>query len=162
MSFVPLEDILASYDILLESEFFVENEQILSPLIDYFEDTWIGRLRRGRRKVPSFKHNLWNNFQVTAESHRRTNNSIEGWHNRLSVLVGAHHPTVWKLIEKLQLEQSTTEFKLTQLVAGTPSQPKRRKYKDLDKRLLTVVEKYGTIPILEYLEGIAHNICLNV
>ena len=53
-------------------------------------------------------------------------------------------------------------MKLNQLVAGTPAPLSRRKYRDLDKRLLKVVETYDQVPVSEYLLGIAHNTKLQV
>jgi hypothetical protein len=42
--------------------------------------------------------------QVTLDDQPHTNNISEGWSNTFSSLVGEQHPSVWKLIETLQLE----------------------------------------------------------
>ncbi|KAF0773771.1 Uncharacterized protein FWK35_00000036 [Aphis craccivora] len=48
---------------LLENEFNTKNEELLSPLISYFECTWIGRLdKRGKRRSPLFSIDIWNCF----------------------------------------------------------------------------------------------------
>ena len=49
LAFLPVHDIVMAFDILLESDFFVENEQLLSPIINYFEDVWVGRSQRAMR-----------------------------------------------------------------------------------------------------------------
>ena len=53
-------------------------------------------------------------------------------------------------------------MKINQLTAGTPSQPPRKKYRDLEDRLLKVVEDYGNIPLSDYLLGISQNIAFYV
>ena len=92
----------------------------------------------------------------------RTNNSIEGWNRRFSSLVGADHPSLWKLIDKLKQEQSYTEFRLNQAAAGAPNKAKRIKYRDLDARLSNIVSKFGTISLTDYLTGVAFNVSFHV
>jgi len=162
LAFVPTPAVTSSFNVLMNTAFFEGNEVMLRPLTDYFEDTWIGRPRRGRRRAPSFPHDLWNCYQATADGLARTNNAVEGWHRRFSALLGADHPTIWRFINAIKEEQSVTEMKLNQLVAGTPAPLSRRKYRDLDKRLLKVVETYDQVPVSEYLLGIAHNTKLQV
>jgi hypothetical protein len=91
-----------------------------------------------------------------------TNNSVEGWHKRFSSLLAGTHPTIWRFIDAIKDEQSVTEMKIGQLVAGTPSQPRRRKYRDLDKRLLSIVEDFENRSVSEYLLGIANNVKFQV
>jgi len=158
IAFVPTSDVVSSYDILMNTSFFEDNERLLQPLVDYYEDTWIGRPRRGGRRPPLFPHALWNCFQTTAVRNSRTNNSVEGWNRRFNSIVGMKHPTIWKFIEKLKEEQSFNEMKLNQLIAGTPAQPRKRKYRDLEDRLLKIVEDYGNLTVSDYLLGIAHNV----
>jgi len=55
-------------------------------------------------------------------------------------------------------EQSVVEKKVNQIAAGTPSHPRRKKYRDLDERLLTIVEGYGKSTVSEFLLGLAHKI----
>lgn len=48
---VPKDDATSSYSILIESNYYTENEEILERFFDYFENTWLGKLdRRKRRK----------------------------------------------------------------------------------------------------------------
>ena len=56
----------------------------LQCVVDYFEDTWIGRpYRNNRRRASLLKHELWNCF--------------EGWHNSFEHQLSACHPSIWKL-----------------------------------------------------------------
>ena len=165
LAFVPVDDVLKSFELLTETEFFVENETLLQPFMDYFEDNWIGRpqsRRRQTRRKPTFDVNLWNTFAATTEDSARTNNSVEGWHRRFVALIGSHHPSLWKFIEKLKEEHAHTTFLLNQATAGTPPPQKRRKYRDLDQRLLNVVQNFGNISLNEYLTGISCNLSYNV
>lgn len=158
IAFVPVDQVTATFDILMNSPFFEANDHLLRPLIDYFEDIWIGRPRRGGRRAPMFPHSLWNCYRTTVLQNSRTNNSVEGWNRRLNTLVGMSHPTIWKLIDKLKAEQSVTEMKINQLIAGTPSQPRRKKYRDLEDRLLSLTQNFNDTSTEDYLLGIAQNI----
>ena len=58
-------------------------EQFAGNVIDYFEDTYIGRLRPGgHRRAPLFDLALWNMYEQTIGDLPRTNNAVEGWHRR--------------------------------------------------------------------------------
>jgi len=54
LSFVPEEDVENAWNELLDSEFYLLNEEILTHLTNYFEDMWIGLDRRNRRKPALF------------------------------------------------------------------------------------------------------------
>lgn len=59
--------------------FSVEHEELLLPLTDYFEETWIGRpTRRNLRRPPMFSLKLWNQYESTIKGFPKTNNNIEG------------------------------------------------------------------------------------
>ena len=74
-------------------------------IIDYFEDTYIGRFRRkAPRRTPLFPQALWNMFHRTFNEIARLNNSIEGWQRSFQATVGASHPSFWKFVEKLKQE----------------------------------------------------------
>jgi len=40
--FVPINDVEKAFEELLDSEYYKENEDFLQPIVDYFEDTWVG------------------------------------------------------------------------------------------------------------------------
>ncbi|XP_025202054.1 uncharacterized protein LOC112599382 [Melanaphis sacchari] len=55
LAFVLADTIIEAFESLLESTYYIENEEMLSPLITYFEETWIGLLdRRGNRRPSLF------------------------------------------------------------------------------------------------------------
>lgn len=47
LTLIPILDVEGKCDELIMSQhFFVENEELLLPLTDFFEETWIGRPNR--------------------------------------------------------------------------------------------------------------------
>ncbi|KAF0749458.1 MULE domain-containing protein [Aphis craccivora] len=130
LAFVPVDNVISAFEELINSDYYVENEENLQTVVDYFEDTWIGRLTRGGSP--------------------RTNNAVEGWHRAFNSALGANHITVWKFINMLKREQGLQKAKMEQQIAGVPQQKKRRKYKDLDERLVAVGYFCGDILVWGY------------
>lgn len=128
------------------------------PIFDYFEDTYIGRpRRRGPRHPPMFSIDMWNVHDRVLTDAAKSNNSCEGWHHAFQNVVGACYPNLWRLIEALKKEQSLVQADVTRLLGGQAPAPKRRKYKDLQKRIKTIVTQYndGGRGLLETMEGLA-------
>jgi hypothetical protein len=79
VAFVPLCDVVKIFEELIDSEYFIENSDVVTPIVNYFEDNWIRRLsRRNQRQNPLFPHSLWNCYESTLEDLPKTNNSVEG------------------------------------------------------------------------------------
>ena len=152
-AFVPEKDVITSFETLIDVEYPDRAEAI----IDYFEDNFIGmKDRRGVRKSPSFPVALWNVSQRLADALPRTNNSVEGWHNGFQRTLMCSHPSVWKLIEKLQ-EERLQKFATTQLLAGQTC-PTKKVYRISNDRIATIVKDYHNRTTLDYLRNIAHNL----
>ena len=163
LAFVPTVDVIKVFEEILESQFYIDNAEEVRDLINYFEDTWIGRpARRGGRSAPIFPVALWNVHDQVVEDLPRTNNSVEGWHRGFSQLLGAYHPTIWKFIDGLKKEQSLNELKLEQFNAGQQPPPRKKKYRDVAERIKTLVSEYGKRSNVDYIRGIAHNLSLQV
>ena len=87
LAYVPEAEVIPSFE-NLDSQYYTENEGFLQPLINYFEDIWIGRMdRRNRRCQPLFPISLWNCHEAAKSGLLRTNNSIEGWHRGFNQLI---------------------------------------------------------------------------
>lgn len=86
LSFVPVDDVLHAFDEL--SGFAMDEAQVI---LDYLETNYIGELRRGRRLPPRFPHEMWNSNVRVQENLPRTNNDLEGWHNRFSGFFSGKH-----------------------------------------------------------------------
>ena len=145
-----------------------------APIVDYFDSTYVsGSFRRiagqnqlqmrMRRIPPTFAPALWNVHQITVNGDARTNNVMEGWNHKLRHLVGHQHPTVWKLIKCLQMEQAYTETILAQLDVGhiPPRMRTRRIYLRLQLRLQRLCMDFvgGERDIPNFLRSVA--ICLS-
>jgi len=72
--------------------------------------------------------------------------------------MGVNHPSLWFFITCLQKVQSGREFYYSQLEAGNSPPKKFKKYIDVDKRILKIVQNYEQSGILSFLRGIAQNI----
>jgi len=61
---------------------------------------------------------------------------------------------------QLYKEQDLGRLKMEKLLAGEDPPSKRERYRDLDERLLTVVNDYENRDFISYLRGCCHNITL--
>jgi len=111
LSFVPPDDVAECFDKL-------NRPDELAPVYDYWEDNYIGRLRRHRRSAPSFPIALWNMRSCVTDGLPRTNNSVEGWHHAFQSSVACHRPNIYKLIEHIQTEQDHTEQQIARFISG--------------------------------------------
>ena len=140
LAFLPPNQVLAGFDELMYS------------LDDGFR-------QRGRRRGVVFPIPLWNVYDRIHEDLPRTNNSVEGWHNAFNLRVGVSHPTVRKLVEKIQKEQADNELLLQQVRAGAHVRAPKRIYRQLDGRLVDIVEHidhyHNNVTFLRF---IAHNL----
>lgn len=130
------------------------------PVVNYFEDNFIGRPdRRGNRRNPLFPLTLWNINQRVVEALPRTNNSVEGWHCGFQSSLQCSHPTLWKLLDQLIRENELHRLTVVQLMAGQTYKPKRV-YRITNERIVNVVADYNNRTTVEFLRGIAHNLQL--
>ena len=73
LSFVPVQDTIAAFDRL--SQHCGNAEQ---PILNYFENTFVGEVRGGQRFLPMFPRVLWNVSSRVQNNLHRTNNYLEG------------------------------------------------------------------------------------
>lgn len=55
---------------------------------------------------------------VYDEDGPRTNNLVEGWHNKLNKIAGQSPPNIYEVVKLFKTEQAATEVTLRQLEAG--------------------------------------------
>ena len=104
-AFVPPRDVINAFEQLAD---IIRNEHQadLDDVLDYFEDSYIGRLRRNApRRPPLFPIELWSMFNRT---------DIVGCHHSFHSNVSSCHPSFWKCIEVLQSEERIVRVKLLQ------------------------------------------------
>ncbi len=130
--------------------------QILEPLLNYFEDTYVGRRRPNGRATPQFRIDLWNMYERTLNQSMRTNNQAEAWHRRLNSVVQCEHPSLWMFLESLQKEENYIRCQIVKINAGQTS-PQCKQYLDYNKRLKNLLlSPHPTL--LEQIKGIALNL----
>lgn len=155
IAFVPTEIVTEVFEHLCQQGVFPPESQ---PVVDYFEDTWIGRPARGHRRPPKYAHEIWNVHQLVLEGLPRTNNSVEGWHRGFEQQVDACHPNIWRFIDCVKKEQSMNELQIEQYLSGGAPMKKKKKYRDCDLRISRLVSTFERNNISEYVKSIAHNI----
>ena len=85
----------------------------IEDLLEYFQDSYIGRFRRNApRHPPLFALELWNMYHRTDDELPRTNNSVEGWHRSFQGHIASCHPVFWKFLNILQREESLIRVKI--------------------------------------------------
>ena len=83
LAFLAVEQMVDDFD-SLQKEQAAQFPQ-LNDLFAYFRDTWI----------EVYPLHRWN----VANLGTRTNNHVEGWHNRFANIVSKYHPNLWYLLE---------------------------------------------------------------
>lgn len=154
LAFVPAQETRSMFELLLSSQFVQDNYYILTPFINYFENTWVGRARN----PPLMKIEWWNVYQSTLNGTARTNNAAEAWHSAFSGRLGVSHPSFFKLVGDIQQEQGNTEYLETNSSAQGNAAAPRAVYRDLQRRLFELVSDYPNNGGLRFLRNIAHNI----
>ena len=128
-------------------------------MLDYFEDTYIGRVRRNAtRWSPLFP----------IKDLLQTIINIEAWHNNFQVNVSSTHPTFWKFLDVLLREERIVQVKMFQNQAAHAPELQRRRYDDCNgvctyfknAHILRIVNDYPNLKIRDYLRHIAHKLFL--
>ena len=92
LSFVPVNDVVASFEAIKDAEEFPEENDDLVELYAYFEQSYVGRrLQTGRRRQPRYFLSTWNQFERLHYDLPRTNNIVEGWHRGIQSSMDVDH-----------------------------------------------------------------------
>ena len=91
---------------------------------------------------------------------RRTNNHLEGWHNRFAQIVEQPHPHIWKFIDTLKKDCTINRHLMMQEIIGADPPQQKRMYRLVNDRLQNFVQNYNVENNIEFLRGIAHNLAL--
>lgn len=125
---------------------FMSNEAVIA-FLSYFEEQWF----------VSVKVEHWNVFAL---DRHRTNNAVEGWHNRLLQKMG-YHPTIWNAIVALQAEEHYYDRYVLQAEVGLNVLPRKKVYITLDNQIRRMKYKYNAfdytpVQFIKYLVRILH------
>ena len=132
------------------------------PVMNYFEDNYIGRLRLApdgevARSPSRFPIEMWSVYQRTLDGEARTNNFAEAAHRKLQREFGVDHPSLWRFFDGLRRVQHSRDCEYSRFAAGHEPPKKRRKYVEADGRILEIVRQFYTRETLAYLRWIANN-----
>ena len=127
-------------------------------ILGYFESNYIGELRRGRRLAPRFPHAMWNMSLRVQNELPRTNNDLEGWHNRFADSFQQRHAHIWKFIERLQNNSTLNHHSMAQIMAGAAVPPQRRIYQAINEHSQLLVNNYANNIIIDFLRGVSYNL----
>ena len=133
----------------------------LQPVLDYFEDNYVGRLQVRNdgalsRRLPTFAVTMWTVYERTLQGDSRTNNYAEAAHRSLQRQFGVHHPSLLKFIEGIRNVQQNKDAELERYIAGHSAPNKRSRYVQNDNRILNILSDVSNRTLIETLRGIAH------
>ena len=158
LAFLPPEDVPEAFD-QLKDETIDEGFEV--GLYSYFELNYVGRKpARGPRRRPRFGIEMWNVRQRTQQGIPRTNNKLEGFHYAIQGIFDGVHSTIWRFLKGLQREHALLYVHAR--AEDEPPAPKKE-YRDINARLQTLIRRHEAGgPRDDFLNGIAHNVNLNV
>jgi hypothetical protein len=163
LAFLPTNQVAAAYHELDEEvDDVADGEDQLRVLMDYFEETYVGGMRRGRRREPPFPPKTWSVRQAALDGTHRTQNRIEGWHRAIQTHFDGAHPTVWTFLTGMHREEGLQYAELVRHRAGAPGPKTKKKYQEITRRIQHMVENYETENRKQFLNSLVHNIELNV
>ena len=142
-AFLPLLCVRPAVD-LLESDEIVASTPALARLFAYFRSTWL----------TCFPPAMWNVFNEGI----RTNNQVEGWHNKLNRSMGRIHPNIYQFVTCIKNEQAETELTMQRARLGAAPPPRRPKHRILDERLERLRTQFqaGDLDVQEYFSSVRH------
>ena len=150
LAFLPAGDAIEGFEELDTIRIWCYD--VTDGLLQYFEDTYIGRYRRNATRHPLlFAINLWNIFNRTDDELPQTNNSWESWHRSFQGHVFACHPVFWKFLPVFQKEENLIRISIVQHLVGHPAPPPRQRYLDSSRRILKILDGYPNQQTLQIL-----------
>ena len=108
---------------------------------------------------------MWNVHEATLKNEERTNNVCEGWNNAFASYLGHAHPSLWSVLEALQVDQATASTDIKKDARGEPpSKRVKRAVRDHQRRLqqLCADRRDGRKTIAQVLSVLGHCVRLHV
>ncbi|XP_046342249.1 uncharacterized protein LOC124123059 [Haliotis rufescens] len=98
---------------------------------------------------------LWNHNDTTGP---RTNNNLEGFHNKLNRSLPHQHPNIYRLIEVFRMIEKAVKVKLAQINLGAPEPSRKRVYREVDNRLQRLKDQLteGRKSPIQFLDAAGH------
>lgn len=166
LAYVPPESVFESYEELIDTEFYAEDtvskhSEAIKALLAYFQNTYVYRVsRKGTQEKAMYEPSIWNVHSVTTAGSPRTNNQVEGWHNKIAKACGTTHKDIFKFLIGLRKEQCDTEHTISRVGAGNVPAARKPQYIASEKKILKIVNKFNNDVFdgnyLPFLTSIAH------
>ena len=144
LAFIPADLVLLGWS-MVKSMAPIRHE--IPEFMEYFEDTWL---------VGQFPPILWNVFDHDAHS-PRTNNHLEGWHNKLKRITRKSHPNIYEIVTIFKQEQAFTKVSIAQLASGATLTRRAKVNIQRDNKIHKLKEDFfaNLITLGEYLQGLS-------
>uniref|UniRef100_A0A915ECQ0 Uncharacterized protein n=1 Tax=Ditylenchus dipsaci TaxID=166011 RepID=A0A915ECQ0_9BILA len=156
LAFVPPLDV---YECLHELQVYLMSHQpCLEPVLKWFSSNYVVSVYRYSDEASALPVSLWSCYERTLRGEDRTNNFAEAAHRRLQTIPDIHHPTMGLFVGEMK---KVSDHTYEQCIRGQQAPEERRVYQEADKRILALVELYGTKSLIEYLRGLAHNFIMD-
>jgi hypothetical protein len=155
LAFVSIISLEIAFNELLT--YIHANQPALEPLLDSFEDTYLGRPVRNGRRDPLFPVEMWNVHDRVINLQDRTNNYAEAAHRRMQSAIQMDHLSILKFNNAMREVQASQDAKYELMIRADAPPAKRRKYQQADERILQKVTNFNQNGIIEFLRRIAHN-----
>jgi hypothetical protein len=142
LHYLPVDCVLKGFELIKN-----QSPDSILPLLDYFENTYIGRLKpnsRSERKNPRFPIKCWNLHERVKTGKSTSTNNVENWHGQIQI-EERKHLTVVRVVVLLHKEQSKMEHDLVRVI-------------EREKNLKRLVETFDKNKIIFFLKGIADNL----
>lgn len=149
LSFVRIEMLEEQYFLLLNNPDF---PSCLTPLYDYFFNTFIGTNRNAR-----YPPSIWHSQNINDKNIPKTNNAIEGWHNTFKNTFGSTKFSFHLLVLKLKNEEDAIRIRTIQHDVLGIGFLRKKKYIQMENRLFlflnfNVGHEHGLIFLFNLIE----------
>ncbi|XP_078326026.1 uncharacterized protein LOC144622863 [Crassostrea virginica] len=141
LPFLPPEHIQETFERLDDRA-----PEALAPVMDYVYRTWI--------RSPVFEIHHWSVFMTAI----RTNNDVEGWHNKLNTGVATRGAVpFYHLVSVLYVEASDISLSMKMVSEGKMQRYQRKKTRQMEGRVFSLWQQYceRTINASQLLQGCA-------
>ncbi|KAF0991729.1 hypothetical protein HZS_2475 [Henneguya salminicola] len=156
IAFIEEDNVIRAYEALEEHLCLNSFEQQFRELLNYYEDTFIGRRHLTGRPQPLFPIRLWNQSERTENGTSGTNNKVNDWHNAFARLVRVNHQNIFKFLASLQRKLCLVYVKIEHIHMRTTQQNTMPVYNQINWQLIELMERRHTIPILTLLDQISY------
>lgn len=155
LTLVPRREVDRAFEALTQHPDF---DRRAVPIYEKFQRLYLGRQVFGQRERPRFAKRRWSHYRDTLayEHAQRSNNTLEGYHNRLRALLRAH-PNVVSLIRKLRSEALRSERRIRLYAIGDEPRRRRRQIQ-ADRRIRRLCQTFQDRDLVTHIHAIARHL----